>query len=179
MARPPNEDRSTIRDASITIRLTPEKKEALERLADEQKIEAQRLLGSGVQFSVGHMLIKWIDDALAARAAREAPSAAPPVIVAPAPVPPPAAPVELPAAPATAPRAAKPAPPTPPKAADDEQSAVRNRLKAALDAKAFSQGWIAKEAGWQQSSVSEFCRGKPCTEKRLPLMAAALTRHGR
>ena len=176
MARPPNEDRDSVRDASITIRLTPTKKEALERLADEQRVEAQRLLGSGVQFSVGHMLIKWIDDALAAHAAKHAASTAAlpgtttladsrQAALFPVPAPSPAR---------VAKKAASPAP-----KADDEQAKVRKRLHAALDAKLFKgQRDVATATGWQQSAVSYFYNGKDCPEGKLKNMADALTKRG-
>ena len=175
MARPPKADRESILDATITIRLPSAKKQALERVADFQRLEVQRVAGSGVQFSVGHMLIKWIDDALAAHEVKNAP--APPAGSS-APVDPRQAalfPVPAASPPRVAKKTAAPAP-----KGDDEQAAVRKRLHAALDAKVFrSQKDVKEASGWKsQSTVSGFYNGTDVPPEKLKSLEAALKKRG-
>ena len=176
MARPPQADRSTILDATITLRLPSAKKQALERLAEFKREEAHRILGDRVPYSLGLMLLKWIDDGLAAHEAQLAASTAPPAGSS-APVDPRQAPLFP--VPASPPRVAKKAAAPAPKG-DDEQAAVRKRLHAALDAKVFrSQKDVKEAAGWKsQSTVSGFYNGSDVPAEKLKTLADALKKRG-
>ena len=176
MARPPQADRSTILDATITLRLPSAKKQALERLAEFKRAEAHRILGDRVPYSLGLMLLKWIDDGLAAHEAQLAASDAPP-IAATTPVDPRQAPLfPIPAVspPRVAKKTAAPAPD------DDDQAAVRKRLHAALDAKVFrNQKDVKEAAGWgSQSTVSGFVNGTDLSPEKLKSLEAALKKRG-